>query len=229
MWFDEQIRLMARVDVLEPLSEEEIEDLARRKTDVHLGAGEIFSNPDEHEEQFLILKQGKIRIYRQEPGGQQQTLAQIGAGTSISAQRLQGSYAEVVEPSTIITLTFEDVRRLIGRNAEVGMRLIRLLIRRLNQCDERLSDVTLKEVPARLASLISTLVEDEGIVTPEGLWIPNHYTHEQLGAMIGARRVAVSRAFSRLRRAGAIETRRRYIYVRDEKALRRIAGEARVT
>ena len=72
-------------------------------------------------------------------------------------------------------------------------------------------------------------MKDEGIVTAEGLWIPNHYTHEQLGAMIGARRVAVSRAFSRLRRAGAIETRRRYIYVRDEKALRRIAGEARVT
>ncbi len=51
-----------------------------------------------------------------------------------------------------------------------------------------------------------------------------HLSQEQLGAMIGARRVAVTRAFSELRRSGVEELRCRCIYVKDVKALERAAG-----
>jgi CRP/FNR family cyclic AMP-dependent transcriptional regulator len=37
------------------------------------------------------------------------------------------------------------------------------------------------------------------------LKIPNHYTHQQLGTMIGAKREAVTRAFARLQDEGAVE------------------------
>jgi DNA-binding transcriptional regulator YhcF (GntR family) len=42
--------------------------------------------------------------------------------------------------------------------------------------------------------------------------------------MIGANREAVTRAFSKLQDEGAIELRRRLIYVQDIEALRRVAG-----
>lgn len=38
-------RLLSLVDVLEPLSEEELEDLARRCHDIRVQAGEEFYNP----------------------------------------------------------------------------------------------------------------------------------------------------------------------------------------
>jgi CRP/FNR family transcriptional regulator len=108
-------------------------------------------------------------------------------------------------------------------NPRVGLRLIERLSEWVRELEIRLKDVSLKEVPARLASLILRLVESEGVVTGEGYMIPTHYTHEQLGAMIGANRVTVSRAFAELREAGAIETRRRLIHVRDMEALERVA------
>jgi DNA-binding transcriptional regulator YhcF (GntR family) len=43
--------------------------------------------------------------------------------------------------------------------------------------------------------------------------------------MIGANREAVTRAFMRLREVGAVETRRRYIYVEDIETLERAAEE----
>ena len=227
MPLEKQIKLLTGVDVLEPLSEEELAELGRRNPDIRLQAGEVFSTPGEHDEKFFILKEGRVRIYRQDPEGHQQTLAQIGDGTPVSGQRLQGSYAEAVEPSVLMSLRFEDIRRLNESNPEVGMRLIQLLGERLSRCDEKLTNVTLKEVPARLANLILDLIEDEGVVTPEGFRIPAYYTHEQLGMMIGARRVAVSRAFSKLREAGAIETKRRRIHVKDKEALQHIAREER--
>jgi hypothetical protein len=82
----------------------------------------------------------------------------------------------------------------------------------------------LKEVPARLANIILLLCEGEGVMTPQGIKIPHHYTHERLGTMIGANREAVTRAFSKLQDEGAIELRRRIIHVRDIEALRRVAG-----
>jgi hypothetical protein len=57
-------------------------------------------------------------------------------------------------------------------------------------------------VLARLASLILRLADKEGVVTNDGVMIPTRYTHDRLGTMIGAKRVAVSRAFNLLRQTG---------------------------
>jgi CRP/FNR family transcriptional regulator len=87
-----------------------------------------------------------------------------------------------------------------------------------------MEDVTLKGVPARLASLILFLVESEGIQAPGEIRIPTSYTHHELGTMIGANREAVTRAFGRLQDEGAVQIRRRLIYVEDVEALERAAG-----
>jgi CRP-like cAMP-binding protein len=98
-----------------------------------------------------------------------------------------------------------------------------LLAERLRLMDARMSDVIHKAVPARLASLILQLLSEEGIVVGRDYLIPNPYTHEQLGTMIGAKRVAVARAFKLLRDARAVEVENRRIHVRDLKTLERIA------
>jgi hypothetical protein len=82
----------------------------------------------------------------------------------------------------------------------------------------------LKGVPARLASLILFLIESEGVQIPGEIRIPTRYSHEHLGTMIGANREAVTRAFGRLQDEGALQIRRRLIYVDDVEALERVAG-----
>jgi CRP-like cAMP-binding protein len=47
----------------------------------------------------------------------------------------------------------------------------------------------------------------------------------ELALMVGAKRVAVSRAMKGLREAGAVETGRRHIVVKDAETLGRIADE----
>jgi DNA-binding transcriptional regulator YhcF (GntR family) len=56
-----------------------------------------------------------------------------------------------------------------------------------------------------------------------GYAILTHYTHERLGTMIGANRTAVTRAFGLLQDEGAVQLRRRLIYVTDIDALRKSA------
>ena len=116
------------------------------------------------------------------------------------------------------------LRSLVYDRPEVSLKIIELLSDRLYLYGSRMADIALKEVTARLASLILNLVESQGISSEEGHKIPTRYTHEQLGTMVGAQRVAVTRALGELRKAEAVQTRQRHIYVRDIEVLERIAG-----
>jgi CRP/FNR family transcriptional regulator, cyclic AMP receptor protein len=115
----------------------------------------------------------------------------------------------------------EDLERLMMEKPEVGLQISHLLSERLRRYETRLEDITLKGITARLASLLVLLLENEGVVTGDhSLKIPTHYTHQQLGTMIGANREAVTRAFGQLQDEGIVELRRRLIYVPDAQALR---------
>ena len=52
-----------------------------------------------------------------------------------------------------------------------------------------------------------------------GYGLPAAYTHEELGTMVGAGRMAVTRALGRLQDEGVVELRRRIIHVGDREAL----------
>ncbi len=176
-----------------------------------------------------MLKRGKVRIYKVTPEGWEFTLAVVEAGTmfgemALTAQRMREAYAEAAEPSDICVLKGEDLERLVRANPDVGLAMMRVLGERLRVCEERLEGIGLKSVPARLASLVLQLAESEGVMTPEGPRIPTHYTHRQLATMIGASRESVTRAFSKLQGAGAVELKRRHIHVKDVQALESAAS-----
>jgi CRP/FNR family transcriptional regulator, cyclic AMP receptor protein len=225
---DEEVELLSRVDLFDSLSEEEIRQLLDENSDVCLEEGETFYAPWEHDGELFVLKKGRIRIYRTE-GTREFTLEVVEAGTvfgemAFTPHRLRESFARAMEPSVVLVMDHAGVERLIRQKPLVGLRMISLLSERLRYYETRMEDVSLKEVPARLASLILFLVESEGVQIPGEIRIPTRYTHEHIGTMIGANREAVTRAFGRLQDERVVELRRRLIYVEDVEALERVAG-----
>jgi CRP/FNR family cyclic AMP-dependent transcriptional regulator len=224
----ERIRLLSMVDVFEPLSPEEIENLNGQLPDRHLEHGEMLYTPEERSERLFLLQKGKIRIFRTTPDGRELTLAIVESGTifgemSLTGQQLQGAYTQTMEPSEVSTMAREDLERLVLQKPEVGLKIMHILSERLRRYESRLEDVTLMDVHSRLASIILLLVESEGVRTATGYRIPAHYTHQRLGTMIGANREAVTRAFGVLQDEGVVELKRRLIYVRDLQALKRVS------
>src|ERR671917_442676 len=228
----QQVELLSRVDIFESLEKEEVRevlsDLLKRNAEINLRAGEVFYTPRELDGKLFILKQGRVRIYKME-ASREFTLEVVDAGTvfgevAFTPHALRDAYAEAMEPSILLAMERADVERLIQQKPQVGLRMISLLSERLRYYETRLEDITLKGVPGRLASLILFLVESEGVQIPGELRLPTRYTHEHLGTMIGANREAVTRAFGHLQDEGAVQIRRRLIYVDDLQALERAAG-----
>ncbi len=143
---------------------------------------------------------------------------------ALTAQQLQGAYAQAMTASEISMMSREDLERLILEKPKVGLQIAHLLSERLRRYESRLEDITLKGMPARLAGLILELIDSEGLMTGQNrIKIPTHYTHQRLSTMIGVNREAVTRAFGQLQDRGIVELRRRLIRVTDLDALKRIA------
>jgi CRP/FNR family cyclic AMP-dependent transcriptional regulator len=227
---EEQIRLLTLVDIFEPLSREEIEKINWKHLNTSVEQGETFYTPMDLCETLFVLQKGRIRIYKATPGGREFTIAVVESGTVfgemvLTGQRLRNAYAQAMEESEVSAMCRADVERLILDKPEVGLQLVHLLSDRLTTYETRLEDLGLKEVPARLASLILLLIESEGVRISAGYKIPTRYTHYQLGTMIGSNREAVTRAFARLRDLDVVDTRRRYIHVEDIETLRKAAED----
>ena len=228
MSLQEQVRLLSMVDIFGPLSPGEMEDLAKRTPDTFLDEGDVLYTPKEGTERLYILKQGRIQLYEIGDGGDEITLSVIEDGNvfgemALTAQRLHGLYVRALTPSIVVSLRREDVERLITNKPEVGLRLIRDLAERLHGAEARYADIVGKDVPARLATQILTLVDSEGVVSSESYRIRTHYTHERLASMIGCGRVAVTRAFRKLEEGGAVKLKARHIVVKDLDALKGLA------
>jgi len=228
---ERRVKLLSLVDILEPLSDEELKELAKRCPNISLQGGEDFYHPEIHDGGLFLILEGRVRMYHTTPAGKEATLDLLGSGTVLWARSMELMYgraagAQAVGPSVLAFMGREDLDRFVLNKPEVGLKMMELLAQRLGSSNERMAEVAYKEVPARLASQILRLLESEGVVNRlGGCKLPTAYTNEELGTMIGAERVAVSRALGRLKAEGVVELRHRRINVSDLEVLRRIAEQ----
>jgi CRP-like cAMP-binding protein len=124
---EEEVRLLSMVDILEPLSEEELEELARRCPDSQIEADEFLYTPGDPNERLFALKRGKVRIYRVAQGAEI-TLAVVDEGTvfgemALTGQHLREAYALAMEPSLVLSMSRADLEHIISKNPKVGLRV----------------------------------------------------------------------------------------------------------
>jgi CRP/FNR family transcriptional regulator, cyclic AMP receptor protein len=226
----ERIKRLSMVDILEPLSTEEIALLSQRTPDRSFDKGEMVYSARDASDVLFLLVRGRIRLYDVVVGGQEFTFDVIGAGTIFGESSLAGrahpEYAQALEPALVLLLKVTTFWQLVRQNPEMNKRVVKLLVTRSSMNRSRMTDIAVKEVPTRLAGLILDLVQSDGLVTREGYYkVASHYTHEHLASMIGATRGSVTRAFGTLQDSESVLLLRRHIYVTDLGTLKRLAVE----
>jgi CRP-like cAMP-binding protein len=227
----EKEHLLSRVDLFESCSPVELSWLSQRVPLISLSQNQTLYGPRHVGQTLYLLLRGRMHLYKAAGvGGGQQTFEVLTSGMFFGGHALSGrpsdAYAQALEPSSVALMSIRTFRELAKGNVEVSLKMAELLSQRVHLYESRMADIALKEVPARLATLLLHLCEREGVVTSEGHYrIATRYTHEQLSEMIGAKRVTVTRAFGALKKAQAMEVRQRTVYIKDLKALRALAEE----
>lgn len=170
---EQRMKLLSQVDVLEPLSEEVLRELAQRCSYSFLQSGESFYRPDLHDGGLFLILEGRVRVYLISSAGKEVTLDLLGSGTVLWARRLQlvddqAVHTQAIEPAVVAFMGREDLDRFILKKSQMGLRMMDLLAERLSSSNERMAEVARKEIISRLASQILRLLEDEGWRIPKG-------------------------------------------------------------
>jgi CRP-like cAMP-binding protein len=169
---------------------------------------------------FILSGWVKIRTYNID--GKEVTLNILGKG------ELFGEMApldEVPRSTDVITLTpteigsipASDFVKLLHTEPQAGIRLAKLMARRLRQLNRRLrlreSDST-----SRVADILLFLVEGQGRQSQQGIEIPN-LPHRELSSLSGMARETVTRVLGKLEKKGLIRRSHDNLCIVDIDAL----------
>ena len=170
---------------------------------------------------YFIL-QGWVKIRTYNIDGKEVTLNIVGKG------ELFGEMApldEVPRSTDVITLTptlvanlpASDFVNLMNTQPQAGIRLSKLMARRLRQLNRRLrlreSDST-----SRVADILLFLAEGQGKASEDGIEIPN-LPHRELSSLSGMARETVTRVLGKLEKKGLIQRQQESLCIVDLDAL----------
>src|ERR671910_324446 len=136
---EERVKLLSMVNVFEPLSRDELEELAHLAHDTHLGQGEDLHIRQAGGGKLYALKEGRVQLYVALPNHAEITLSVVEGGSIFGEMALTGDQlgeevsARALVPSLVCTLKTEDVKHLIESNPQVGLAMVRMLSERLRE------------------------------------------------------------------------------------------------
>lgn len=218
----EKLRYLSELMVFQDLSPREMEELNRITTMSTVPKGRVFYRPEEPGEVLFILKEGKVQLYRISPEGKKLVITTLGPHTLFGEMALLGTkmhntFAEAVEDCLICVMSRTDLERLILNKPQVALRILAVTGKRLRDAEERLENMAFKGIPARLASLLLRLSEEQASIDITGL------THQDLAESVGTYRETATQVLNDLKNDGLIEIGRKRITILDGERLGAVA------
>ena len=177
---------------------------------------------------LYIVVEGGVTVYRAGADGREQVLLVEQPGHSVAELPLLDgapypASARTSEPSRILFLPRDSFQWLYQHNPEIADATIRELARRLRKVVHLVDKLSLKDVPARVATKlleVATAVD----ALHEGGEFALDATQEELAGELGTTRESVSRALSALRKNGIIALEGSRVRILALASLRHAAG-----
>lgn len=219
----EKMRYLSELTVFQDLSPREMEELNRVTTMSTVPRGRVFYRPEEPGEVLFILKEGRVQLYRISPEGKKLVITTLGPHTLFGEMALLGTkmhntFAEAIEDCLICIMSRTDLERLILNKPQVAVRILEVTGPRLREAEERLENMAFKGIPARLASLLLRLAEEQASEEIVGL------THQDLAESVGTYRETATQVLNDLKADGLIEIGRKRITILNRDRLSGVAN-----
>lgn len=194
-----------------------ISNAARRKVDK---GRFIFTQGDPSGEMFL-LKSGRVKLTKILENGSEITLDIRKAGDFIGENVLTGPgdypvNAVCMDTSLTCGFSREQLENLILTYPNIGLQIIKNMSERISLLTSKVGSLATTSIEDRLYSVLRHVAGEHGTPGPEGRVIQFPLTHEDLGFLIGAHRVSITRAMKYLKETGKIGEAGRFLVIPGE-------------
>jgi CRP/FNR family transcriptional regulator len=177
---------------------------------------------------FFVLLLGRVRIYKVSPEGKEYTLHLINPGGMFAeAAIFKGTTfpanCAAVEDSIVAFLPKKAFIQLLDRSPAISLKMIGALSAFVREFNQQLADLSLREVPARLASYLLRKSEESG-----GNTVTLEITKSELASTLGTISETLSRNLKKLRDLGVVEVDGKDITILEPVRLQSIADGEKI-
>lgn len=175
---------------------------------------------------FFIIRAGKVKVFNSSAEGKKIILHIFKAGEHFAeVPAFDGgcfpASASAIELTEILFFPRTDFLELLHSHPTIAINLLASFARHLRRFASLVEDLSLKEVPGRLAAYLINLSESKGNAEILELEI----TKGQLAAVLGTIPETLSRAFAKLIKQGSISISGSSIRLLDRQSLLKCAGK----
>ena len=158
----------------------------------------IFSEGDETKGLFVVVE-GRIKIYKVSSEGKEQILHIIEDGQSFgevtvfTGQQMPAN-AQALVNSRLLLFPRNAIVELVTTTPSLALNLLAIMSKKLRQFAVQIENLSLKEIPARLASYLIYLAEEQD--SEDAVTLP--VSKGQLASLLGTIPETLSRIFAKL-------------------------------
>lgn len=222
---------IASTPLFQGLPKEDHEELATVVENRIFNQGElIFSEGDEGIAFYVVLS-GRVKIFKLSMDGKEQILHILGPGepvgeVAVFAGKSFPANAVALEDSRLFYFPKTAFVELIQKNPSIALNMLSILSQRLRRFTSMIENLSLKEVPGRLAAYLLYLSESHQSADKLTLDI----SKGQLSNLLGTIPETLSRILTKMSKANLVKTEGRHgISILDREGLEELAsGERRL-
>ncbi len=164
--------------------------------------GDVLFREGESGEVMFVIQSGAVRITK-EVGGEAKSLAVLGPGEFLGEMAIlngkpRTATATVVETTRCLVIEAKTLESMVARNAEIALRLIKKLAKRLDSADTLVEILMHRDPKARVMLALARHADAFGEPTEEGIRIRT--TPEEIAREVGVELSVAEEVMARLRR-----------------------------
>ena len=189
-----------------------------------LAAGEDLFRQGDPADSMYLIKVGSVKLWKITEEGRVLTLDIRKAGDLLGESVLleKGEYpvgATCLEPTMTCGINRESFENLVVKYPMVGLAVIRNLSLRIEHLSGKVGALSEPSLEARLYEVLVNVAQEVGTRASGGWTIAFPLTHEEIGFLVGAHRVSVTRTLGKLRDMGKIRTTGKLLFISDSAAV----------
>lgn len=216
----------SKVPIFENLNDEELLEIVKIINHKEYAKGDIVFSEGNVANTLYFINEGKIKLYKYTKDGKEQILHVLSEGDFFGELELikPSKYtfnSKAIIDSKICTLTKDEMREIMMKNPEIGIKVLETVGERLAKVESLAQNLATNDVDSRMAYLLIDLMEKYGEPTKENISLKLPLSREEMANYIGVTRETVSRKLKKFEDEELIEIiGTKTIIILDEEGLK---------
>ncbi len=213
-------KVIANSELFGGLLEDHLDEIEKIAIGKQYGRGEAVFFEGDPATGFYMVASGRVKIFKTSVSGKEQILHIFGEGepfgeVPVFHNQPFPANATALEKTTLIFFPRKDFVELVHTMPSLVMNMLAVLSMRLRRFATQIENLSLKEVPARLAGYLLYLSLEQGNPDQVELQI----SKGQLASLLGTIPETLSRIFAKMSDEGLISVEGKSISLLDREGL----------